>query len=521
MLKKIRGLVLGLIVLAGSACVTPTHASSASIVISYVQAGSAVSALEEAVVLYNNTPGTIDITDWCLLNKSFIAFACFDRPSPTTAQVLPAYSYATVVSSAKAQYGQPADFSVVYQPTNQSSGSIVASSDTIALYDVSGQIIDSHTWASGLTTGSAWFRSSTLENQTTFIDTDTPGDWHAAPQTTTPSNQVQVKSVLPETQPEDPEPEAPSEEILVPLEISELLPNAKGSDTGSEYIELYNPNMSRELYLDSYTLLVGPNLEKAFSFPAGTYVLPGSYRAFYNSEISFSLLNTASRAALRLADGTIVSEPPAYSSPADDMAWANIQGVWKYTNILTPGMENIPSPIDSVSGDVPEESSPASTQKPCADNQFRNLETGRCKLIATAHEAPKPCAANQERNPETGRCRLIAATTTQKPCEANQERNPETGRCRLISSTTQVPAPCKEGQERNLETNRCRTVRSLTKVSGEVKGTSKDSGGQQWYVWAAMGGVLLLATSYAVWEWRVELKALYLKARTRFATRRQ
>ena len=521
MLKKIRGLVLGLIVLAGSACVTPTHASSASIVITYVQAGGVAGALDEAVVLYNTTDQAIDITDWFVLNKSNAPIAYFERPSPTEARVLAAHGYVTIASSMKAQSSQMQDFSFVYTPVNQSSGSIVAGSDTISLYDVSGEVIDQHSWSSGLESGKAWFRKTNSEIPLSFIDTDQASDWHLAAWATLPSNGVQITPLYPQVDPPDPEPETPAEEVLVPLQVSELLPNAKGSDASAEYIELYNPNMSRELYLDSYTLLVGPNLEKSFTFPAGTSVPPGSYRTFYSSEILFTLANSTSRVALRIANGDVVSESPAYSDPPEATSWASIEGVWQYTNIPTPDLQNQPSLQDSLSGDGSGGVIQPAIQKPCADNQFRNPETGRCKLIALADEAPKACAANQERNPETGRCRLISVATTQKPCAVNQERNPETGRCRLLSSTTEGSAPCKEGQERNLETNRCRTIRSLAKVSGEVKGATQDSSGQQWYVWAAIGGVLLLATSYAVWEWRVELKSLYAKLRTRLAPRKQ
>ncbi len=78
MLKKWYGLFLGLVVLAGSACVTPTHASSASLLITQIKAGGQAGALEELVVIYNNSSTAIEVTNWCLTNRANVAFACFE-----------------------------------------------------------------------------------------------------------------------------------------------------------------------------------------------------------------------------------------------------------------------------------------------------------------------------------------------------------------------------------------------------------------------------------------------------------
>jgi hypothetical protein len=41
-----------------------------------------------------------------------------------------------------------------------------------------------------------------------------------------------------------------------------------------------------------------------------------------------------------------------------------------------------------------------------------------------------------------------------------------------------------------------------------VLGAETKSGGN-WYVWATVGGVVLLALGYAVWEWHVEMKTFF------------
>src|SRR6218665_1610980 len=143
MLKKIRLLFLGLIVLAGSACVTPTHASSASsIVLTFVQAAGTFGAKDELITLYNNGPGEVDITDWCLVNKAAVAFACFTAISQVQ-YTLPGYGAATIASThyLSSRSYAPEVASLAYTSSNQSSGSLVGSADTVSLVDERGEVV--------------------------------------------------------------------------------------------------------------------------------------------------------------------------------------------------------------------------------------------------------------------------------------------------------------------------------------------------------------------------------------------
>jgi hypothetical protein len=177
-----------------------------------------------------------------------------------------------------------------------------------------------------------------------------------------------------------------------------------------------------------------------------------------------------------------------YSSPPDGESWAFIEYTWQYTNQPTPGASN----LLRMSQDEPE--------------------------VATSVSVPKPCASNQYRNPETNRCRLISSTTTNTPapCKVGQIRNVETGRCKAVATSTATA--CKEGQERSAETNRCRTVKKLSTANYGVKGTSsQQQTGMGWYMWAAIGGIVLLILGYGVWEWRDELKKLFQMVKAKFA----
>ena len=510
MLKKCYRLFLGLLVMTGSACVTPTHASSASVIITNVRAGSQVSAAEEGVVLYNNASFEADVTSWCLTNKAAAKFACFAPVSQNVTSIIPAYGYATIVSTRAIKDNNESIYSLVYESSTSNSGSIVASADIISLVDASDQIVDQFTWTSAVSSSLQWARIKLSLLPDLFIDTNASIDWQKVAFSELPLSQLQQRENDPETPIELPveetveEPaEEPTEEIggdpdttpppeiLLPVVITELLPNAVGSDIGNEFIEIHNPNAQASVSLNGYKLAVGPALEKVITL--SEYILkPGEYTIFTNAELGYSLLNTTSRVALFMPTGDIASEVPAYSSPPDGESWAFIGDAWQYTNQPTPGMVN----MDNLS-----------------------ITTGS-QTKSLADSTPKACATNQYRSPETNRCRLIslAKSALPAPCKPGQERNSETNRCRNTVSV--VAIACKQGQEKNPETNRCRNIKKLSTATYGVKGaTIKQQGGTGWYMWAAISGAVLLIVGYGVWEWRVELKKLLKFVKAKFAGR--
>jgi hypothetical protein len=501
MLKKCYGLFLGLLVVTGSACVTPTHASSASIVITNIRAGSQLSAADEGVVLYNNTSVEIDVTNWCLLNKLQVKFACFIPSSTYQTLSVPGYGYATLVSNKVIAAVNESQYSVVYEASASSSGSIVASSDSISLINKDETIVDQFTWSSSISSSQQWSRTKLSLLPDIFIDTDISIDWYKIMFIEYPTNYMKVNDV-PHDEPVEETPEEPVDEpieqppitpvsdAVLPTIITEILPNATGSDTGNEFIELFNPNKIEDISLKGYVLAIGPTLDKQYILEEYT-MKPGEYKIFTNSELGYSLLNTSSRVTLFMSNGDVASEVPAYTSPDDGEAWAMVNGVWQYTNLPTPGLPNIASAIKSemISATT------TATVKPCAANQYRSAETNRCRLISSSGQAsPTPCKAGQERNTETNRCRLVATPS--------------------IST-------CKVGQEKNPETNRCRNVKKLTTAHYGIKeATEQQQAGMGWYMWAAIGVIVLLIIGYGVWEWRDELGSFMHKLKAKFAPTR-
>jgi len=509
MLKKICGLFLGLIVCAGSACVTPTHASSASpVVIRYIQAAGAAGARDELIIMHNNSPIAVEVTNWCLKNKTNTPFVCFTATEERQQEAggvfryfLPPYGDMTVASMDHANSGMYNEnfYSFAYTVLTQSSGSLVGSSDTLSLVNANEEVVDMKTWSSTAPTNKALARVAVMPN-IYAVGNDT-ADWVIISTISfVESSLVTNIEDFESTVPEEPDPEDevgedeeeeqdPLNPALLPPTITELFPNPSGADAGKEFIELYNPNPANALLLDAFTLKVGDESPKFYSFPDGATIPAGQYITFSDEAMDFTLVNTAGVLQL-MKNNAPVGDAVTYSSAKDDQSWALVGGIWQYITELTPGAENM-LPVE-IRDDDEEEASAA--PKPCADNQYRNPETGRCKLIASATATPAPCKVGQERKPETNRCRTLA--------------------------TTSEPAPCKEGQERNPDTNRCRNIVKMTEASYGVKGVQHQTGAQlSWYYIATIILVVLAILAYAVWEWRQELTDIWQRVRKVFARR--
>lgn len=299
---------------------------------------------------------------------------------------------------------------------------------------------------------------------------------------------------------------------LLPIELTELLPNAAGSDTGNEFIEVYNPN-SVTIDLTLYSVVIGANAEKSIAFPVGTTIAPGEYRAFGDQTLKFVLVNSMGRAALVGINGTTYGDSGTYENPPDGQSWALIGGGWQYTNSPTPGAPNAASAVEP---EQPEDSN--SSPAPCPAGKYRNPLTNRCRTIVSDAAVLSTCDEGQYRNPETGRCRKIT-TTTVTPCKEGQYRSEETNRCRnIVVASTQKP--CKDNQYRSEETGRCRNLTATSVPESAFAVQPVKDGAMAFVGWWALGGVGLLALAYAGWEWRMELFAAYGRAASFFSGKR-
>ena len=299
---------------------------------------------------------------------------------------------------------------------------------------------------------------------------------------------------------------------IVPLQLTELLPNAIGTDTGNEFIELYNPS-NRIVDLSLYSIVVGVNGEKSYSFPKGVTIAPGEYRAFNDDVTKLTLINTISRVQLVAVDGSQVADSGNYESPADGQSWALIGDSWQYTNQPTPGASNAPSAPEEIV--IIDATDTSSNSAPCPAGKYRNPRTNRCRSIESDATVLASCDTDQYRNPETGRCRKITIAQTTSLCKDGQYRSEETNRCRNIV-TASSQKPCKETQYRSEETGRCRNLPASGVPAAAFAVQPIAETGMAFVGWWALGGVGLLAVGYAGWEWRREIANSWQRFTGRF-----
>lgn len=288
------------------------------------------------------------------------------------------------------------------------------------------------------------------------------------------------------------------------IELSELLPNAAGADTGLEYIELHNP-YEKSVSLSGYKLQVSKNLESEYGFPDMSSIPAKGYFVVTNAQITYTLLNTNSQVALITPAGER-ADTVSYQDPKDDQSWSKIDGVWQYSNQKTPGSQNRTSVFDIEEEEVPK----VSTLAPCGEGKYRHPLTNRCRNVESDVVTLASCDSDEYRNPDTNRCRKIASLTSSlTPCSEGQERNPETNRCRSVLSATSSLTPCTTGQERNTETNRCRKIPAeVSQVASLAGGESSDDQPPALSPYVIATGAAGLAIGYGVFEWRGEVMRL-------------
>ncbi|UTX51454.1 lamin tail domain-containing protein [Candidatus Saccharibacteria bacterium TM7i] len=435
-------------------------------------------ATHEMVALYNNTAEAIEITNWCITNKNEQALVCF-KSQVKDGFFIDGYTRVAVASE---EYVATLDEQVfidrVFTVANKTSGSLVGSNDTVRLKDAVGRTVSEFSWTSTAVKGSGYIRTS-FNDETRMYSTESRLESLVAVVIAGGGLRLEPRAV-------DDTQEAAIDTDQ--LRLSEILANPTGADAGNEFIELYNSG-SATVLLDMYALRVtGGSSDKTFTFPDGLSLEPDEYYAIYDTEVKFSLNNTAGAVSLlRSGDGASeedVVDAALYRGPKEGYSWAYFnedESVdWIYTSRPTPNQPNLKDePV--------EQGVKVSQVKTCSEDQYRNPETGRCKKKGVV---------------------AVAAS-----CKIGQYRSEETGRCRNVA-TAKIPTDCKQGQERNPETNRCRNSKQMTKAGHgvEVKPTIT-SGGVAWYAWVLVGVIVVGVLAYGAWEWRGELYKIWQKLR--------
>ncbi|HSW74793.1 MAG TPA: lamin tail domain-containing protein [Candidatus Saccharimonadales bacterium] len=122
-------------------------------------------------------------------------------------------------------------------------------------------------------------------------------------------------------------------------QITEILPNpaAPQTDANDEFIELYNGN-NQDYDLTGFALSAD---SKQYVFPAGTMLQAQSFMAWYSRDTHLGLVNSGGLASLFDPFGNTISQTGQYGTAKDGQAWALANGTWQWTDVATPGTENV------------------------------------------------------------------------------------------------------------------------------------------------------------------------------------
>ncbi len=142
-------------------------------------------------------------------------------------------------------------------------------------------------------------------------------------------------------------------------------------------------------------------------------------------------------------------------------------------------------------------------KKTCAEGYYLNEETGRCRKNVVEEE--KVCKTGYYLNETTGRCRKIVVEE-EKTCAVGQYLNPLTGRCKKIE--TEEEKTCAEGYYLNEATGRCKKIVENDGASYELAVENYEEKSSFVALYAVLG-VLGAGIIYIIYEFRREIAKFF------------
>ncbi len=308
-----------LFVVAGIFNFAPTScADSSSIVISAVQTGGSDSD-DDFIELYNPACDSVGLAGWKLKRRTK---GGSEASIGTLKNSIPAKGYYLWENISGTLNDAPDYATKTYYLSNDYS---------LALFDKSGNQIDSVTWGSNTDPYKNTVHAPNPEKSQTLKRN---GDALDAISAYPPKNSSfteedelkkcpKIKTPAPMTYSKD-------------MAINEILPDpASGQD---EFIELYNP-ADGSADLSDWILRDGSKTGR-YIFPKGTSVKSKGYLVVYKSDYKFALNNSgAESVTLFSPDGQAVSAI-SYDGAKENLSYGYDGQAWRWSKFLTPGKKN-------------------------------------------------------------------------------------------------------------------------------------------------------------------------------------
>lgn len=302
--------------------VPKAFAANKNLLITEVQTGSANSASEEFVEIFNTTSSDLDLSGWTMYYKSAAGISWTKKATIVTG-LLKSGEFWTFVAN-------------ITGKTLYSSG-LAGSGGNIQIRDKLGNVMDQFGWgnanaslgspASLSAGGQSMYRLYNFDTKQ-FTNTDNNfADFDIADSPTLAKLPIQDQ-VEQDTEPA----------IYPKLELSEVFPDPASPlvDIDDEFIEIYNPT-DQEVDLAGWKLKDESGDEYLIKDKS---ILPNSRLAIFAPESKITLNNTGDIIYLVDPNGKAVAESADYENAEPGLSWSNIAGVWQWAVGPTPSANN-------------------------------------------------------------------------------------------------------------------------------------------------------------------------------------
>ncbi len=303
------------------------------IYISGVQtSGGAGLATNDFIELFNPNPDLVSLKDYKLVKRTAQSVTDSLIKSWTDDVFIPSYSFYLWANAGYVQVAVAPDVS---------SSATIADDNGLALRYSSGEsasIIDSLSWGQTNnefpTVSGNIPAGSSLQRQGLFETEPSYEIGQFVPRNT--SVQVPPGTVI------TPAPEDTVPEIIVPVEyadlnITEILPNPSGTDSGHEAVEIFN---TTEDIVELSGWVLSDNAQGLNGYELSGNIDPGQYKAITIPVGKFSLLNSSGEVVYLFSPDRLIKDSAAYSGVAEEnKSFQVIEDEWLWS-ASTLGQEN-------------------------------------------------------------------------------------------------------------------------------------------------------------------------------------